>query len=52
MTWQEEVKRCAKNWHNKKKRAAAKAKAKAAPAPPKVPRRVRGKQMDPARDID
>lgn len=50
-TWQEEVKRCAKNWHNKKKRAAAKAKPKA-PAPPKVPRRVRGKQMDPARDID
>ena len=51
MTWQQEVKRCAKNWRNKKKRAAAKAKPKP-PEPPKVPRRVRGKQMDPARDIN
>ena len=51
-TWQQEVKACAKRWHAKKKRAAAKAAPKAKPAPPKVPRRVRGKQMDPARDID
>ena len=48
-TWQQEVKACAKRWHAKKKRAAAKGPK---PAPPKVPRRVRGKQMDPARDID
>ena len=51
MTWQQEVKNCAKRWHAKKKRAAAMAAPKA-PGPPKVPRRVRGKQMDPARDIN
>jgi len=50
MTWQEHLKRCAKNWHAKKKREAAKAKAK--PAPPKLPRRIRGKQQDPTRDIN
>ena len=52
MTWQQEIKKCAKNWHNKKKRVAtAKAKPKA-PDPPKVTRRMRGKQMDPSRDIN
>jgi len=51
-TWQQEVKQCAKRWHAKKKRAAAKAAPKAKPAPPKVPRRVRGKQTDPANDIN
>ena len=51
MTWQEHLKRCAKTWQAKKKRVAAKAKAKPAP-PPKVPRRVRGKQQDVSRDID
>ena len=51
-TWQQELKACAKRYHAKKKRAAAKAAPKAKPAPPKVPRRMRGKQMDPARDID
>ena len=51
MTWQQEVKKCAKNWHNKKKRAVAKAKPKAS-EPPNVTRRMRGKQMDPARDIN
>jgi len=52
MTWQQEVKRCAKNWHNKKKRAAAKANPKPPAEPPKVPRRMRGKQVDPNRDIN
>ena len=51
MTWQQEVKKCAKNWHNRKKRAVAKAKPKAS-EPPNVTRRMRGKQMDPARDIN
>ena len=51
-TWQQEVKQCEKRWHAKKKRAVAKEAPKAKPAPPKVPRRVRGKKMDPARDID
>ena len=55
MTWQQEVKACAKRWHAKQGRKAAKAKAKATaakPDPPKVPRRVRGKQTDPANDIN
>ena len=52
-TWQQEVKQCAKRWHAKRKRAAdMKAAPKAKPAPPKVPRRVRGKQTDPANDIN
>jgi hypothetical protein len=50
MTWQEHLKRCAKTWQAKKKREAAKATAK--PVPPKVPRRVRGKQQGLPRDID
>ena len=51
-TWQQEVKACARRWRAKKQRAAAKAAPKAKPAPPKVPRRVRGKQSDPERDIN
>ena len=51
--WQDEVKACAKRWHAKKDRKAAKAKPKAAPKPPPPPsRRIRGKQMDPANDIN
>lgn len=50
MTWQQEVKACAKRYKAKKERKAAKAKAK--PQPPKVPKRIRGKQQDPTRDID
>ena len=52
MTWQQEVKACAKRWKAKNERKAAKAKAKAKPEPAKVPRRVRGKQMDLANDIN
>jgi hypothetical protein len=52
MTWQQEVKACAKRYKAKKERKATKAKAAAKPAPPKVPRRVRGKKMDPANDIN
>ena len=51
-TWQQEVKACAKRWKAKNERKAAKAKPKLKPAPPKVPRRVRGKKMDPANDIN
>ena len=51
-TWQQEVKACAKRWHAKQGRKAAKAKAKAKPEPAKVPRRMRGKQQDPSRDIN
>ena len=52
MTWQQEVKACAKRWKAKNERKAAKAKAKAKPEPAKVPRRMRGKQQDPSRDIN
>ena len=52
MTWQQEVKACAKRWKAKNERKVAKAKAKAKPAPPKVPFRMRGKQQDPGRDIN
>ena len=56
MTWQQEVKACAKRWHAKKGRKAAKAKAKATAAKPeqlaKVPHRIHGKQQDPTRDIN
>ena len=48
MTWQQEVKACAKRWKAKNERKAAKAK----PEPPKVPKRMRGKQQDPTRDIN
>jgi len=51
MTWQQEVKACAKRYKAKQGRKAAKAKAKATAAkpeqPPKVPHRMRGKQQDP-----
>ena len=55
MTWQQEVKACAKRYKAKQGRKAAKAKAKAMaakPAPPKVPNRIRGEQQDPANDIN
>ena len=54
-TWQQEVKACAKRWKAKNERKAAKAKAKAKPEPPligKMPKRIRGKQQDPTRDIN
>jgi len=52
MTWQQEVKACAKRYKVINERKAAKAKAKAKPAVPKVPRRIRGKQQDATRDIN
>ena len=53
MTWQQHLKKCAKEWQEMKlaKKNAEKAKARKDP-PPKVPRRVRGKQTDPANDIN
>ena len=51
-TWQQEVKTCAKRYKAKKGRKAAKTKAAAKPEPPNVPKRIRGKQQDPTRDIN
>ncbi len=47
-TWQEHLKKCAKEWQEMKKKHAHQSKQA---APPKVPRRVRGKQSDAARDL-
>ena len=44
-TWQEHLKKCAKEWQEMKKKNADRAKKT---APPRVPRRVRGKQPDAA----
>ena len=56
MTWQQEVKACAKRWKAKNERKVAKAKAKVAaaakPVPPKVPFRMKKKGQDPSRDIN
>ena len=41
-TWQEHLKKCAREWQEMKK---------AKKNPPKVPRRVRGKQSDAGRDL-
>ena len=43
-TWQEHLKKCAREWQEMKK-----AKKK---VPPKVPRRIRGKQTEAARDLN
>ena len=53
MTWQQHLKRCAKEWQEMKlaKKNAEKTKKQTTP-PPKVPRRVRSKQTDPANDIN
>ena len=52
-TWQQHLKKCAAEWQQMKlaKKNAEKAKARTKP-PPKVPRRVRGKKVDPERDIN
>ena len=42
-TWQEHLKKCAKEWHEMKK---------AKKNPPKVPKRIRGKQTDANRDLN
>ena len=51
-TWQQETKACAKRWKAKKERKAVKAAPKAEPVPPQAPRRIRGEQQDPERDIN
>ena len=48
MTWQEHLKKCAREWQKMKRRRKAATK----PAPPVVKRRVQGKQSDPNRDIN
>jgi hypothetical protein len=52
-TWQEHLKKCAREWQEMKraKQNAEKTRKRTKP-PEKVPRRVRGKQVDPARDIN
>ena len=52
-TWQQHLKKCAAEYQQMKiaNKNAQKAKARTKP-PPKVPRRVRGKKVDPERDID
>ena len=53
MTWQQHLKKCAAEYQQMKlaKKNAEKAKTRTKPAP-KVPRRVRGKKVDPERDIN
>ena len=46
-TWQEHLKKCAKEWQEMKKKKKNAHRAKQT-APPRVPRRVRGKQSDAA----
>ena len=49
-SWQEHLKKCAREWQEMKKarQNAEQAKKK---VPPRVPGRVRGKQSDAARDL-
>ena len=53
MTWQKHLKEFARDWREMKlvKKNAEKAKNRKS-APPAVPRRVRGKKVDPERDIN
>ena len=53
MTWQQHLKKCAAEWRQMKlaKKDAEKTKTRTKP-PPQVPRRVRGKKVDPERDIN
>ena len=53
MTWQQYLKKCAWEWQEMKiaRKNTEKAKNRKS-APPKVPRRVRGKKVDPERDIN
>ena len=52
MTWQQHLKKCAAEWQQMKLAKKNAEKAKAKPGPPKVPKRIRGKQQDPTRDIN
>ncbi len=51
MTWQEHLKKCAREWQEMKKarKNAEQAKKK---VPPKVPRRIRWKQSEAGRDLN
>ena len=51
--WQQHLKKCDKEWRELKlaRKNANKAKNRQS-APPKVPRRVRGKKVDPVRDMN
>ena len=53
MTWQQHLKKCAAEYQQMKlaNKNAEKAKKRTAPPPP-VPKRLRGKRIDPARDIN
>ena len=50
-TWQEHLKQCAREWQEMKKAKKNAERAKKT-VPPKVPKRVRGKQADPARNTN
>ena len=51
MTWQEHLKKCAREWQEMKK-ARKNAELAKKNMPPKVPRRIRGKQTEAARDLN
>ena len=51
MTWQEHLKKCAREWQEMKKARKNAERAKKKKKPPKVPRRIRGKQTDAGRDL-
>jgi hypothetical protein len=53
MTWQQHLKKCAAEWQQMKlaRKNAEKAKKRKS-SPPKVPRRLKGKRLDPSRDIN
>ena len=52
-TWNDHVKKCAREWHDMKNgEKAEKARKKDPPPPPKVPKRIRGKQSDSQNDLN
>ena len=53
-TWNDHLKKCAREWHEMKKEKAEKAQKKEAQPkpPPKVPKRIRGKQTDSQNDLN
>ena len=51
-TWQENLKKCAREWQEMKKSRKDAERANKKKVPPRVPKRIRGKQSDPARDLN
>ena len=52
-TWNDHVKKCAREWNDAKKDKAEKARKKDPPKPPpKVPKRIQGKQSDSRNDLN